>query len=684
MAVSKSISAVGSHGYHTFTMTVTETAVNTSANTSTCTVKFTIKPKVTGYNWKEYTSNPPSGTVYFAGNSWSWTLPDYDGKSTVTLVSKTVTVAHDSDGSKTITGTSSNSQFRFTCSSLSDYYLPGSASNYGSITLTKIDRYPTVTVSNTSKTETSITMKWTSDLTCNRVRYRVSADSGSTWGSWTSKTVSAKTGSYTVSGLSAYTTYTVQTELRSSASGLTATANKSVKTYKWPYATCPTVSIYNEDLDITLTNPLNRSCTVTVKIGSTEIITQTGVTTNVTLTSSWRESFLSLIPNSNTGTYTVDVSYSGHTTTRTGTFNATGANPAMQSVTYADTNATAQAIIQDTSKILQNVSTPRFTISGTALYNATIASASVTIMGVEATGTVSGGTATVDCSTINSGSNVTATVTLTDSRGNSTTQTVTVTMLGYTLPTAAITLARKNNFYSATDITVDATVLATGSNAPTITVSWRESGTSTWAGSQVVQNNTLTAINSPNGLDNTKAWDVQVVIVDSFGGSTTYTYVVAVGMPIVFFDRFLRSMGINCFPTDTEQLRVDNVDILGELFYKPGDKLSIDGTGTGGAPFTGYVTASTTTIRFMVPVDKSLANITTITCNDCTGGVRGISGYVDGSRDSTDWTSGYTITCTKATDTIVQVEIKKSSAFSNVTNNTPIAYAAASFELEFN
>lgn len=122
---------------------------------------------------------------------------------------------------------------------------------------------------------------------------------------------------------------------------------------------------------------------------------------------------------------------------------------------------------------------------------------------------------------------------------------------------------------------------------------------------------------------------------------------------------------------------------LDALFYKSGDKLTIDGTGTGGAPFTGYVTSSTTVLRFMVPVGKSLANITTITCNDCTGGIRGISGYVDGSRDSTNWTSGYTIICTKATDHIVQVQIEKSSAFSNVKNNTPIAYAAASFELEF-
>ena len=681
MAVSKSISAVGSHGYHTFTMTVTETAVNTSANTSTCTVKFTIKPKATGYNWEDYTSHPPSGTVYFAGNSWSWSLPDYDGKSVVTLVSKTVTVAHDSDGSKTITGTSSNSQFRFTCSSLSDYYLPGSASNYGSITLTKIDRYPTVTVSNTSKTETSITMKWTSDLTCNRVRYRVSADSGSTWGSWASKTVNAKTGSYTVSGLSANTTYTVQTELRSSASGLTATANKSVKTYNWPYATINNFNL-KDGTTITITNPLNRECFLEVFAEGTSVERWDGAYTDE-LEQYAINDMLGLIPNSMTGSWYATVTYDGHvTTTATKTFSATGYNPTITSATYADTNATAQAIIQDASKILQNVSTPRFTIAGTALYNATIASASVTIMGVEATGTASGGTATVNCGTINSGSNVTATVTLTDSRGNSATQTVTVTMLGYTLPTAAITLARKNNFYSDTDITVDATVLATGSNTPTITVSWRESGASTWAGSQVVQNNTLTAINSPNGLDNTKAWDVQVVIVDSFGGSTTYTYVVAVGMPIVFFDRFLRSMGINCFPTDTEQLRVDNVDILGELFYKAGDTFTITGM-----LINGFVTSSTKSIFMSFHVEKSMANITNVTISEGKGSIRCAGGgYLNSKSSATyDWLNetGLTWTVTKQSDHVVRVRIDSTSAFTGISNNDLLVFYTNPLTVEF-
>ena len=554
MAVSKTISAVGSHGYHTFTMTVTETAVNTSANTSTCSVKFTISPKVSGYDWEGYTSNPPSGTVYFNGSSWSWTLPNYNGRSTVTLVDKTVTVTHDSDGSKTITGTSSNSNFRFTCSSLSDYYLPGSASNYGSITLTKITRTPSVTQSLKSKTETAITMNWSSDVTIDRVRY--SSDNGS---SWTSKTVSAKSGSYTISGLSANTTYQIKTELRASASQLTATsAATSVKTYNWPKAVCPTVNIMSEPLDIDVTNPLERSCTLEVSVGGTVISTETGITGGTVLWG-FEEDFLKKIPNASTGTYTVKVTYSGHTTTSTGTFTSVGANPSIGTVTYQDTNSTAQAIIQNNQKILQNLSTPRFSITASALYNATISSYSVTILN----STASSSTSTVNYGTINSGSNVTAKVTVTDSRGNTKSKNVTVTMLAYELPSATYTLARENNYYSETDLTVNASVMSTGTNAPTITAKYKEVGTSTWY--NWANQSTLTNYTQyVQTLDNTKEWNVRITVTDSFGGSKTYNKTLGIGLPILFIDRGMRALGVNAFPSESGQ-----VNIAGEVLAYP-------------------------------------------------------------------------------------------------------------------
>lgn len=541
-------------------MTVTETAVNTSANTSTVNVKFTIKPKVSGYNWEGYTSNPPSGTVYFNGSSWSWELPKYNGTSTVTLVDKTVTVNHDADGSKTITGTSSNSQFRFTCSSLSDYYLPGSASAYGSITLTKITRTPSVTVSNTSKTETSITMKWSSDVTCDRVRYRTSTNSGSTWGSWTSKTVSAKSGSYTITGLSAYTSYTIQTELRASASQLTDTANKTVKTYNWPYATPSNFKAKSEMAWIEATNPLGRSGTMEIYANGTLVWTETGVFESSGYSGYIIEDFLEACTNSLTATWSVKCTYSGHSITKSATYDMSGYNPTISSVTYADSNSTAQAIIGDTSKILQNVSTPAFSVTASAQYSATISSYSVTILNTTATSASS----PVSFGTIDSGTNVTAAVTVTDSRGNSKTQNVTVTMLSYESPSAIITLNRQNNYYANTDLTVDASVMSTGSNVPTINAQYSEHGLNTWsnwAGQVTIPDNTLTT----QSLDNEKEWDVKVTVTDSFGGSTTYTGLfVGIGLPIFFIDRGLRALGLNCFPDTAGEFAIQPI-VEGDL-----------------------------------------------------------------------------------------------------------------------
>lgn len=672
MALSKTISDRGSHGHHTFTLTVTETAVNKTANTSTCSIKFTISPYQTGYNWEDFTgSEKPKGTVTFNGTSYSWDLPNYNGKSTVTLVSKTgITVKHGSDGKKTVS-------FSFSCSSGSTSYLPGSASGSGSLALTAIPRVPTVTQKVSSKTETSITMTWSSDLTIDTIRY--STDGGSTW---TSKNVTdGKSGSYTVSGLQANTSYSMKTELHSKESGLSGQSSAlSVKTYAWPYPLGTDQYVYRDGkLDIDFKNPLERNVSYVIKVGDT--ILDQGETDGLGVTL-WdiAEDMLPLIPNSNTGTYTVEVTYAGHTATATGTFYATGADPAITSVVYQDSNTQAQAIIQDNQKILQNVSDPAITATGSGLFGATLASGTIEVLGntrpmVKLSGTQVAGVS----GTINSATDVTAKVTVIDSRGNSSSQTITITMVEYTLPSAIISLARRNNYYSDTDITVDANIMDFRGNTPTITAQWKEEGAASWEDSATLQDNVQATLN----LNNEKAWTVQVTVTDSFGGSTSYNLYVGIGLPILYIDRMLRAVGINCFPDAGVPFAVEGADILGELFYKPGDKLSIDGTGTGGAPFTGYVTASTTVLRFMVPVGKSLANITTITCNDCTGGVRGVSGYVDGSRDNTDWTSGYTITCTKATDHIVQVQVQKSSAFSNVTNNTPIAYAAASFELEF-
>ena len=126
-------------------------------------------------------------------------------------------------------------------------------------------------------------------------------------------------------------------------------------------------------------------------------------------------------------------------------------------------------------------------------------------------------------------------------------------------------------------------------------------------------------------------------------------------------------------------------ELIADMYYKSGDTFIIAGN-NGGVPINGYITSSTKHARFMVPVDKSLKNINTITCTQLTGGVRVPSGgYMDSSTDSTEWTtkSGITFTVTKASDRLVQIDIIKSTAFTNITNNSVLSMAAVNLTLAF-
>lgn len=412
----------------------------------------------------------------------------------------------------------------------------------------------TTSVSLSSKTETTITMKWSANATIVQVKYRHKAGSGS-WSAWTTKSVSAKSGTYKITGLSAYTSYTIETDIASASEGTVST--NTVKTYNWPYAKPGDFSVKSGVAPITFYNPVGRSVTVEYYANGQSFMVETGSTTHGEEDLSiFPEDFLEACTDALTAEWSIKVTYSSHVKTNTATYDMSGYNPTIISATYADTNSTVQAIIQDTTKLLQNISTPRVTVSGTAQYSATLTRADVVILNTTASGTASGGTATVDCAPVNSATNVSALVVLFDSRGNRSSTFLTLQMIGYESPSAIVNLARQNNFYSETDLTVDASVANLGTNVPTIAAKYRETGTGTWynwAGQATLSDNTRYT----QSIDNTKTWDVQVVVTDSFGGSTTYNLSVGVGLPIFFMDRLLRSVGINAFPTNNNQLMVN-------------------------------------------------------------------------------------------------------------------------------
>jgi len=534
--------------YITFTCKWSSTSNGSTANTSTVTVNI-IASKSSSSTANTYGTYTASATVNGTTQSVSSTSFTLKPGASLTLLTKSYTVPHNADGSKstTISATVGGNVM----------YGNGTAT----VTLDKIPRYATVNQSLNDKTETSIIMNWSSDSTIDYIWY--STNNGS---SWTGINVSDGTsGSYTVNGLTANTTYNVKTRVRRKDSQLTTDSSAlSVSTYAYPYCnSMPNLTIGSK-LTLGFYNPLGRNITVNILGADNSQISND--TTTKTSISGYNGSvvvnrFYASIPNARSGTYKVKVTYGSQVNTKTGgtyTINQNDCLPSIGTLSYADTNTTCTAITGNNQLIIRNQSTVLFTASSlTGNKSATISSCKVTVNANNYTMTLSGSTATVSNVVIDSATDVTATFTVTDSRGLTASKNLNVTMLDWILPTAIITLQRQHNFYSESDITVNAEYSSLD-NKNTITIKCRyKKVTDSSYGSYVTLQDDVTSVLT---LDNNYEWDVQVLVTDKFG-STTYNLTLSRGMPIIYFDRLLSSTGFNCFPQDEKSVEVNGVNI---------------------------------------------------------------------------------------------------------------------------
>lgn len=143
MALTKTLTANGAKGHHKFTLTVTENSTSISNNTSSVSFSFVISPIQTSWNWYDWGTSI-SYTVTINGTKYTGSIPAYDGYSTVILKSNSLSIGHNSDGSKTINisfSVSDGAGQRYTC---------GNASDSGSMALTTIPRASSLSLSSSS------------------------------------------------------------------------------------------------------------------------------------------------------------------------------------------------------------------------------------------------------------------------------------------------------------------------------------------------------------------------------------------------------------------------------------------------------------------------------------------------------------------------------------------------------
>lgn len=292
------------------------------------------------------------------------------------------------------------------------------------------------------------------------------------------------------------------------------------------------------------------------------------------LTDSERETLLNATPNSNTLPvyFIVKTVIGGDTyySTLQKTMTVINAAPVITDPSYLDTNSTTTAITLDDSQIIQNLSTVSFTFGAlTALKSATLSSIDITVNAVTVSDTLSGSSVSSEVlpfGVINSASNLSALVSVTDSRGNVTSIEIPITILGWSLPTAIITCERRNNFYSDTYLTVDGSISSLDNkNTLTIQYQYKEKSSQNWSALITIQDNTPSEINAPQGLDNTKDYDIKVILTDRLG-STTYNITVNKGIPLALFDRLKESLSINKIATKSNALEIDGViDATGNI-----------------------------------------------------------------------------------------------------------------------
>lgn len=343
------------------------------------------------------------------------------------------------------------------------------------------------------------------------------------------------------------------------------------------YALITSVANFNDtgDPSVSFTNPNNATIKFDLVANGNVIATRTVSSPTspykIVLTDGERTSLRNATPNSNTLTVTYRVNtMSGSSIINTSSANATmtivAANPTISNISYRDTNTTTTTITGNNQNIIQSNSTVSFTIGSIqALKGATLTNVKITVNAVTVTSSLSGASQsnkTVSFGSINSSSSLPATIVVTDSRGNTTTATVNITMLAWSLPTAIITCARRNNYYSETDLKVNADYSSLGGNN-TISIKYqtKESGSSTWSSQVSIQDDVTTTIT----LDNTKAWDIKVIVTDRLG-STTYNLSIDKGIPLVYFDRLKRSVGFNCFPKNDNSVESEGL-VLDDIIY---------------------------------------------------------------------------------------------------------------------
>lgn len=317
-----------------------------------------------------------------------------------------------------------------------------------------------------------------------------------------------------------------------------------------PRATTPTVSASSVNMGASITINMPRAAsafdhTLTYKFGSATGTIGSGLGTSKAWTVPL--SLASEIPNGTSGTVTITCkTYNGSTLigTKTVTFKANvpaSVVPTISSVAVADTNANYAAQF---GSLVQGKSKAKFTITAAGAYGSTIKSYKTVIEGKTYTG------ASPTTAVLTGSGNVTAKITVTDSRGRTATVDKTFNRIAYSAPIIATLDASRADAegvenYEGTHgkITLSFTIaVADNKNTSSYKLEYRLKTATAWtlleSGSGFAQYKQITT-DSIFSIDS--AYDIRLTVTDYFG-SVTRTVELPTAFTLMDFHRGGRSL----------------------------------------------------------------------------------------------------------------------------------------------
>lgn len=344
------------------------------------------------------------------------------------------------------------------------------------------------------------------------------------------------------------------------------------------------------------------------------------------------------------------------------TFTLINGEPTFSNISITDSNSATTKLTGDANKLIKYFSNAKISFTASPKYGASISSYKV-VCGDKSITSNSG--------TINAIESGKFTITATDSRGFTTTQMVSKTIVEYVKLTNALDVEITNPAQGIINYTISGSQFngsfGAVNNQIIRKIKYREVGTANWTETSALTSNTGSLT-----LDYTKSWEIKSIVSDKIYTTPIESKV----HQIVFEPSFYWDKDNFYFNQD---IHIKGFNLIDALFYKDKEEVTINWRGAS------FVTSSGTQLFFTVPLGKSMGIVNKVEINNISlcgrGTLKGTGTYIIGSGNSNQdcKATGYTTTCS-VSDNKVNINITKTSAFKTVDgvifNNQPLGISA--------